>query len=123
MKCAGYLVLCCGLLSSSMWGESAPKHPLLVVRTCVALSCNSSTVRKGESTIVVGTFKPLRVRVLNASAHRAPRQAPAESLLAKINTNSFAPVVWAGITTHAAQEGRSPAQSDVLQAQGTQPTR
>ena len=61
MKSVAYFFLLCGLLSSSLWGQSAPSNQRRVMVKCAALSCSSSVsvIHRASSDVVLGTFKPL----------------------------------------------------------------
>ena len=60
MKHVGYFLLLCGLLSSSVWGQSAPKNQASVVlMKCVALSCSSAPTHPAKHGVKLGTFYSL----------------------------------------------------------------
>lgn len=88
MKHAAYFLLLCGLVSSQVFGQSAPKQKPVVIR-CVAFSCGSAPFiqarhevrvgsfysfptmpfNHGNAEIKLGTFKALKATSLH-SAHR-----------------------------------------------------
>jgi uncharacterized protein (UPF0147 family) len=60
MKGMAYLFLLLGLLSSQVFGQSAPKNQRRVVVSCVGLSCSSSVspaMRGAKHGVVLGSFK------------------------------------------------------------------
>ena len=124
MKCAGYFLLLCGLVSSPVWGQPAPKNQPLVMRNCVGLSCSSSVTfafRRAQPEVILGTFESSHARVLNLSPRRVVLQASMETLLAKTSTFSFPTVVGVRKPIHNEQERHKQEGSEVLQAQGSQP--
>jgi hypothetical protein len=65
MKCVAYLLLLCGLVSSQVFGESAPKYQRPVVVRCVAFSCTSATYVRANHEVMVGGFHSLATTPFN----------------------------------------------------------
>jgi len=94
MKCVGYFLLLCGLATSPVWGQAAPKNETLVVRRCGPLSCSSSepaVIRTAKRKLILATFKSFQ-----GTEPSITRRANPE---VKLGTFKSFPTVRSGIRT------------------------
>ena len=105
MKVLSYLLLMCGLLSSTVCGQSTPKQKSSVVLKCGALSCRSSLsfIPGANPQVILGVFESFHARVLNTSpcgivcqAFRLDKQ---EEMQALLRSTPSLPAIVGGITT------------------------
>jgi hypothetical protein len=68
MKRVGYFFLLCGLLTSTVWGQSLTTNkPSRVVRSVGFYFSSPSVTRKAQPEVKLGTFTSFPARVLNIS--------------------------------------------------------
>jgi len=68
MKRVGYFFLLCGLLTSTVWGQSVTANkPSRVVRNVGFYFSSPSAIRKAQPEVKLGTFASFPARVLTIS--------------------------------------------------------